>query len=352
MLDGYSEEDTLPSASSLPEQIAVEPCPEPSPSSTTNPLPFSHKELEIFNKVRLFHLAVYQSIQSLSVQVLLQLGENVTLLQHPHLRSARKALVPLTDFLEKRKFGGMSRKKYLQDKQLREEKRARVKKKKMLDQKYINTTALRRERMENLQKLLQANDNVSHTMPLIADGVALSTETMKSIDAVNDTRRGLELQNFRSCYTCKSRFDQIHSFYDQLCPCAFTLSHNLLIEYLCFILSSSACAELNFEKRFQTCNLRGKVALVTGGRVKIGFQVVIKLLEAGAFVIVTTRFPKNAAIRFTGHPSFDTFRGRLQIYGLDFRDLVHLEEFVSNIREQCVSHLFPNFSLSDISQSF
>ena len=126
------------------------------------------------------------------------------------------------DYLEKRKFGGISRKKYLEDKQLREEKRARQKKKKMLDQKYINTTALRRERMENLQKLLRANDDASHTMPLIADGAALSLETTKSRITAN-AHHDLALQNFRSCYTCKSRFDKIHSFYDQLCPCKLAL---------------------------------------------------------------------------------------------------------------------------------
>ena len=40
---------------------------------------------------------------------------------------------------------------------------------------------------------------------------------------------------------------------------------------------------------------RGRVALLTGGRVKIGYQAGIKLLRAGAQLIVTTRFPRDSA---------------------------------------------------------
>ena len=53
------------------------------------------------------------------------------------------------------------------------------------------------------------------------------------------------------CYVCKQQYTQVHHFYDQLCP---------------------TCAELNFAKRTETADLRGRVALLTGGRVKIGYQ--------------------------------------------------------------------------------
>lgn len=53
-----------------------------------------------------------------------------------------------------------------------------------------------------------------------------------------------------------------------------------------------------FNKRSQTANLTGKVALVTGGRIKIGFEIALQLLRAGARVIVTTRFPRDAAMRY------------------------------------------------------
>jgi hypothetical protein len=51
------------------------------------------------------------------------------------------------------------------------------------------------------------------------------------------------------CYVCKEKYTAIHHFYDQLCP---------------------SCATLNFAKRTERADLRGRVALLTGGRVKIG----------------------------------------------------------------------------------
>ena len=48
----------------------------------------------------------------------------------------------------------------------------------------------------------------------------------------------------------------------------------------------------------ETADLRGRVALLTGGRVKIGYQAGIKLLRAGAHLIVTTRFPRDSAARY------------------------------------------------------
>ena len=76
---------------------------------------------------------------------------------------------------------------------------------------------------------------------------------------------------------CKVKFSDVHHFYDQLCP---------------------SCAAFNYGKRTETADLRGRVALLTGGRVKIGYQAGIKLLRAGAELIVTTRFPRDAALRY------------------------------------------------------
>ena len=90
-------------------------------------------------------------------------------------------------------------------------------------------------------------------------------------------RRRARSTTARTCYVCKTDFHELHHFYDQMCP---------------------PCAELNWQKRDQTADLRGRVALVTGARVKIGYQAAIKLLRAGAEVIVATRFPRDAARRF------------------------------------------------------
>ncbi len=110
----------------------------------------------------------------------------------------------------------------------------------------------------------------------------------------------------QNCYICKKDFFHLHSFYDQLCP---------------------DCAELNFRKRTEIADLSGRVALLTGGRVKIGYQAGIKLLRAGAKLIVTTRFPRDAALRYTQEEDFHVWKDRLHIYGLDLRHTPSVEKF-------------------------
>ncbi|MBA2608087.1 MAG: SDR family oxidoreductase [Actinobacteria bacterium] len=115
-----------------------------------------------------------------------------------------------------------------------------------------------------------------------------------------------DLREPHHCYICKKEFVELHHFYDQMCP---------------------ACAALNFAKRAETADLRGRVALLTGGRVKIGYQAGIKLLRAGASLIVTTRFPRDAAARYAAEVDFDAWGGRLEIYGLDLRHTPSVEAF-------------------------
>jgi len=108
------------------------------------------------------------------------------------------------------------------------------------------------------------------------------------------------------CYICKQKYSIVHHFYDQMCP---------------------ACAEFNFTKRTELADLRGRVALLTGGRVKIGFQAGLKLLRAGAQLIVTTRFPRDSAKRYAAEPDFEKWSHRLEIFGLDMRHPHSVEEF-------------------------
>ena len=112
------------------------------------------------------------------------------------------------------------------------------------------------------------------------------------------------------CYVCKQNFTELHHFYDQLCP---------------------SCAEFNYRKRTELADLTGRVALLTGGRVKIGYQAGIKLLRCGAELIVTTRFPRDAAARYSAEPDFDSWGHRLQIYGLDLRHTPSVEAFCAEL---------------------
>ena len=119
-----------------------------------------------------------------------------------------------------------------------------------------------------------------------------------------------ELKLDRCCYTCKARYRQLHHFYDALCP---------------------ACAELNWTKRLQTADLSGRYAIVTGGRVKIGYQAALKLLRAGAHTIVTTRFPRDATRRFLEEPDHADWSDRLEVFGLDLRHTPSVEALASHL---------------------
>jgi NAD(P)-dependent dehydrogenase (short-subunit alcohol dehydrogenase family) len=91
------------------------------------------------------------------------------------------------------------------------------------------------------------------------------------------------------------------------------------------------CGDFNYAKREQTADLSGRHALVTGARVKIGYQAALKLLRAGAQVIVTTRFPVDAASRYAREPDYLDFRERLQVFGLDLRHTPSVEIFARSL---------------------
>jgi len=123
----------------------------------------------------------------------------------------------------------------------------------------------------------------------------------------NEKRHLLSEQN---CYVCKKLFTEIHHFYDSMCK---------------------ECGDLNYAKRFQTCDMTGQVALITGSRLKIGYHATLMMLRSGATVIATTRFPADSAIRFAKEKDFSVWGHRLHIYGLDLRHIPSVELFASYV---------------------
>jgi NAD(P)-dependent dehydrogenase (short-subunit alcohol dehydrogenase family) len=119
-----------------------------------------------------------------------------------------------------------------------------------------------------------------------------------------------DTEDSRVCYVCKQRYSTVHHFYDRLC---------------------TTCAEENFAKRTELADLSGRVALLTGGRVKIGYQAGLKLLRAGARLIVTTRFPRDSAARYAREPDFGEWSDRLVIFGLDLRHTPSVEAFCKEV---------------------
>jgi NAD(P)-dependent dehydrogenase (short-subunit alcohol dehydrogenase family) len=104
------------------------------------------------------------------------------------------------------------------------------------------------------------------------------------------------LHRERDCYVCKQPFSQVHRYYDSMCE---------------------PCGDFNYAKRGQSADLSGAYAVITG-----------------AHVVVTTRFPVDAADRYAKEPDFGAFRQRLQIHGLDLRHTPSVELFAKFLAER------------------
>jgi NAD(P)-dependent dehydrogenase (short-subunit alcohol dehydrogenase family) len=104
----------------------------------------------------------------------------------------------------------------------------------------------------------------------------------------------------RPCYQCKVRYVEVDAFYHQLCP---------------------DCATLNRQRRQARTDLTGRRAVLTGGRAKIGMYIALRLLRDGAELTITTRFPKDAARRFRAMADSSDWLHRLNIIGIDLRQI-------------------------------
>jgi len=116
-----------------------------------------------------------------------------------------------------------------------------------------------------------------------------------------------------TCYVCHAKYTEIHWFYDQMCR---------------------ECGDFNHSKRDPHTDLTGRVALVTGARVKIGYQAAIMLLRNGCHVIITTRFPRDAARRFAAEADFGEWGDRVEIHGLDLRHIPSVEDFCEGLNQR------------------
>src|SRR5256714_691116 len=145
----------------------------------------------------------------------------------------------------------------------------------------------------------------------------------KSNELLSNGEPHPETEDPRKCYVCKKKSSTVTHSNDRLCL---------------------RCAEENFAKRTELADLSGRVALLTGGRVKIGYQAGIKLLRAGARLIVTSRFPRDTAARYARESDFGEWSDRLEIYGLDLRHAPSVEAFCQEVlaTEQRVDFIINN----------
>ncbi len=184
-------------------------------------------------------------------------------------------------------------------------------------------SALLTQRLESLQQ--ETGIRALRRKPVFTTPNVWAPKEIEPQDLHEEEAR--ESPEQQHCYVCKVDYSLIHHFYDQMCP---------------------ACAEFNFRKRTELADLSGRVALLTGGRVKIGYQTGLKLLRCGAHLIVTTRFPRDSAQRYAQEPDFAEWGHRLEIFGLDLRHTPSVEAFC---RELLRTHTRLDFIVNNACQT-
>ncbi|MGW6024658.1 SDR family NAD(P)-dependent oxidoreductase [Streptomyces sp. NPDC055099] len=151
-------------------------------------------------------------------------------------------------------------------------------------------------------------DDRREDAPLVADGtagaagVAGFAEAPGAVGAAGAAGAAAVAGVFRRprpCYVCKASYRQVDSFYHRLCP---------------------DCAADNRARRGLATDLSGRRALLTGGRVKIGFQLALMMLRDGAELLVTSRFPHDTQRRFRAVPGSEKWLDRLTVLAVDLRD--------------------------------
>ena len=172
-----------------------------------------------------------------------------------------------------------------------------------------DTKHLKRQRVNNEERRARAQTGIRSAREA---AVFIAPLQISGNDARSNAPRP-QLNSPRNCYVCKVEYTQLHFFYDAICP---------------------RCADFNYAKRFQAASLKGRVALITGSRLKIGYQSALLMLRAGAHVIATTRFPVDAALRYSREPDFSAWQDRLHIYGLDLRHTPSVEIFCRYVQER------------------
>eukprot|EP00013_Stygamoeba_regulata_P009210 CAMPEP_0177671938 /NCGR_PEP_ID=MMETSP0447-20121125/25026_1 /TAXON_ID=0 /ORGANISM="Stygamoeba regulata, Strain BSH-02190019" /LENGTH=716 /DNA_ID=CAMNT_0019179475 /DNA_START=51 /DNA_END=2201 /DNA_ORIENTATION=+ len=274
------------------------------------------------------------------VRVLSRLGQlnDSKVFRSTTFRDVREHATVIYKKLEEEMYDGVSREEYVDDRVRKLLQHTRIARLKQIDKRRIALAELRNQRNQALRQLLQPDSDQlrltegSEQPQLTASGEpAKEAATVEDVEDEDDSARlstnldeeddevlmaaALDddptvLNNARKCFICKRPFFKLHHFYDAIC---------------------FECGTLNYEKRQQTGDLTGKVCLVTGGRVKIGYYCALKFLRAGARVIVTTRFPHDASQRFSAEEDYAEFKDRLGVYGLDMRNLQTVVRFCDMI---------------------
>jgi NAD(P)-dependent dehydrogenase (short-subunit alcohol dehydrogenase family) len=188
---------------------------------------------------------------------------------------------------------------------------------------------------------LQKHKVVAPTDPLSEVTVSLRRQLSK-----DDNTRYSQHANFerndepmasdvkKRCYICRYRFTptESHELYPSLCrQCG---------------MFNIGCSNLSLPEKL---DLTGKHTLVTGGRINLGYSTALRLLRCGAKVIISSRYPADAVMRYSTEPDFAQWEKRLKVVGADFRTASDAFRLVRIVKQ--LLYAWDDETSSDTSQS-
>lgn len=174
------------------------------------------------------------------------------------------------------------------------------------------------DKLDTISKYLFDNDNidVQHNIKLkkiISSCYRISKYDNLCTKKTNHTTGKIIKSDYQRCYMCMSPNGNPHPFYEMMC---------------------NMCGMINYERRIFTKNLSGKVAIVTGGRIKIGYFTALQLLRCNVKVIITTRFANNALNRFKRENDHEIWIANLEIYQVNLKKFDQIYNFTEEIKSK------------------
>ena len=179
------------------------------------------------------------------------------------------------------------------------------------------TTAEFESALKVLHYLAEESSLTGVTSSTTLQDLKTAVQTQLSLDPARRAAfKSYKQPSRRKCYICRLRLTECHELYPALCR---------------------ACGDFNLAKSKlslpENLDLKGITALVTGGRINLGFHTALRLLRCGANVIVSTRYPRDAETRYRDESDSDRWTARLKVVGADFRSANDAFRLVAVVRD-------------------
>ena len=152
--------------------------------------------------------------------------------------------------------------------------------------------------IDNIATNLELSNNMIYNTSQLYDHIKcakdLSIHFFKEIRNIPN-KIVLPKKIYHQCYQCSKQFRSVHGVYIKCC---------------------TRCGDKNYQNLQIRDNkaLHGKVAFLTGGRTKLGYQTALRLLRLDCQVVITTRSPGNAINNYQQEFDYNMWSHNLYVY--------------------------------------